>query len=60
MDTCRGDSGGPMFVEDASGVRRQIGIISFGYGCGATSFPRVYIEVSAEPIFSFIERAASG
>jgi secreted trypsin-like serine protease len=60
IDTCQGDSGGPTFVEDASGVRRQIGITSFGYGCGATGFPGVYTEVNAEPLFNFIERAASG
>jgi secreted trypsin-like serine protease len=59
MDTCQGDSGGPMFVEATSGTRRQIGITSFGYGCGATGFPGVYTEVNAKPVFDFIERAAN-
>lgn len=58
-DTCQGDSGGPMFVEDSAGVRRQIGITSFGAGCGAPGFPGVYTEVNANSIYGFIRRAAS-
>ena len=57
VDTCQGDSGGPMFVDD-SGVLRQIGITSWGYGC-ARRFPGVYAEVNAEPIHDFIVWAAS-
>jgi trypsin len=58
VDTCQGDSRGPMFVEATSGTRRQIDITSFGYGRGATGFPGVYTEVNAEPVFNFIRRAA--
>ena len=58
-DACYGDSGGPMFVEDPDGVRRQIGITSWGKGCAEPGFPGVYTEVNAEPIHSFIVRAAS-
>jgi secreted trypsin-like serine protease len=57
-DTCQGDSGGPMFVDD-SGVLRQIGITSWGYACASSRYPGVYTEVNAEPIHSFIVRAAS-
>jgi secreted trypsin-like serine protease len=57
-DTCQGDSGGPMFVDDA-GVKRQIGITSYGLGCGATAFPGVYTEVNAGPIYDFITQAAN-
>lgn len=56
-DTCQGDSGGPMFVDDA-GVNRQIGITSYGLGCGATGFPGVYTEVNADRIYDFITQAA--
>lgn len=55
-DTCQGDSGGPMFVDDA-GVNRQIGITSYGLGCGATGFPGVYTEVNADRIYDFITQA---
>src|SRR5215218_892785 len=58
IDACQGDSGGPMFVEDSTGVRRQIGITSWGYGCAAPRFPGVYAEVNAQPIHDFIVRAA--
>jgi secreted trypsin-like serine protease len=57
-DTCQGDSGGPLFVT-RSGVRRQIGITSFGNGCGAPGFPGVYTEVNAASIYNFIQRAAA-
>jgi secreted trypsin-like serine protease len=55
-DTCEGDSGGPMFAK-SSGKYRQIGITSYGLGCGATGFPGVYTEVNAEPIYDFITQA---
>jgi len=58
-DTCQGDSGGPLFVAQASSARyTQIGITSFGPGCGPKRFPAAYTEVNASPIASFIERAA--
>jgi secreted trypsin-like serine protease len=55
-DTCQGDSGGPMFVDDA-GVIRQIGITSYGLGCGAPPYPGVYTEVNADPIYEFVTQA---
>jgi secreted trypsin-like serine protease len=57
-DTCQGDSGGPMWAKTPQG-RRQIGIASFGYGCGARGYPGVYTEVNAPSIRSFITDAAS-
>lgn len=56
-DTCQGDSGGPMFVDKSTGVR-QIGITSFGNGCGARGFPGVYAETNSREIRSFIFDAA--
>jgi secreted trypsin-like serine protease len=57
-DTCQGDSGGPIFVKMATGRVSQIGITSFGNGCGARNFPGVYTEANSEEIRSFIYRAA--
>ncbi len=57
-DTCQGDSGGPMWVTANNGARRQIGITSFGNGCGATGFPGVYTEANSDDIRPFIYRAA--
>jgi secreted trypsin-like serine protease len=57
-DTCQGDSGGPMWATTPNG-RRQIGITSFGNGCGQEGNPGVYTEVNAPPIRSFITNAAN-
>jgi secreted trypsin-like serine protease len=56
-DACYGDSGGPLFAALA-GKRYQIGITSFGKGCGARAYPGVYTEVNAAAIRNFIVRAA--
>jgi secreted trypsin-like serine protease len=58
-DTCQGDSGGPLWVTTEAG-RRQIGITSFGIGCGTARYPGVYAEVNAPAIRSFITKAAGG
>jgi secreted trypsin-like serine protease len=57
-DTCQGDSGGPIFVKRDNGRISQIGITSFGNGCGAKNFPGVYTEANSEDIRPFIYRAA--
>lgn len=57
-DTCQGDSGGPIFVKKDNGRISQIGITSFGNGCGAKNFPGVYTEANSEGIRAFIYRAA--
>ena len=58
-DTCQGDSGGPLFAKQGFSKKyTQIGITSFGPGCGPPQYPGAYTEVNASPIASFIERAA--
>jgi secreted trypsin-like serine protease len=57
-DTCQGDSGGPMFERTDRGFY-QVGITSFGAGCGARNFPGVYTEVNNPSISTFIEGAAA-
>lgn len=59
VDTCQGDSGGPMWVNTDAG-RRQIGITSFGNGCGARGFPGVYAEVNSSSIHNFITAGSTG
>ena len=59
VDTCQGDSGGPMFVATSGGFA-QIGITSYGAGCGAEGYPGVYAEVNGDPIGDFIEDATGG
>ena len=56
-DTCSGDSGGPLFARQDD-KRYQIGITSFGKGCGARGYPGVYTEVNASAVRAFIVNAA--
>ncbi|MFO0736276.1 MAG: serine protease [Labilithrix sp.] len=44
-DSCQGDSGGPLF-EKVDGVNVQVGIVSFGEGCGEANFAGVYTSVA--------------
>lgn len=59
LDTCQGDSGGPLFVEVPGGFR-QIGVTSFGYGCGEIGYPGVYTQVSARSVGNFVQRVTGG
>jgi secreted trypsin-like serine protease len=56
-DTCQGDSGGPIFARTSTATY-QIGITSFGAGCGSRGYPGVYAEANSENIRPFIYRAA--
>ena len=57
-DSCQGDSGGPLFERTGDGPF-QVGIVSFGAGCGSQGFPGVYAEVNSDQIRPFITNAAA-
>lgn len=44
-DSCSGDSGGPMQIGTGN-QWTQIGIVSWGIGCGKSFYPGVYTRVT--------------
>ena len=58
LDSCGGDSGGPLFATTSGGTEIQVGIVSFGVGCAKQHFPGVYAEVNSPTIRSFIAETA--
>lgn len=54
IDSCYGDSGGPLFDNKNPSARVQVGIVSWGKGCAKRKFPGVYSEVNNSSIRSWI------
>merc|ERR1712176_944642 len=46
-DSCNGDSGGPIVKYNDGAPDVQVGVVSFGEGCGNKDYPGVYAKVSA-------------
>ena len=57
IDSCYGDSGGPLFATEA-GSRVQVGIVSWGQGCAKKRFPGVYSEVNSPAIRDWIRNTS--
>ncbi|MFF1698261.1 S1 family peptidase [Streptomyces sp. NPDC058257] len=60
-DSCQGDSGGPIF-RNVPGRRApiQIGVVSYGDGCGAQGAPGVYTSLSSSKLWKTLDESAAG
>jgi secreted trypsin-like serine protease len=58
LDSCYGDSGGPLFDNRDPKAPVQVGIVSWGNGCAKKRFPGVYAEVNNSDIRGWINRNA--
>lgn len=58
IDSCYGDSGGPLFDNRDPNAEVQVGIVSWGKGCAKRKFPGVYSEVNNPSIRSWITTTA--
>lgn len=53
-DSCQGDSGGPLVVDDGAGTLVQVGVVSFGFGCGFPQQYGVYSRVAGRALYDWI------
>jgi Trypsin len=64
IDSCEGDSGGPIAVRDATGAWRQVGVVSWGDGCAQRLKPGVYALLANAENRAFVDdglrKAAAG
>ena len=53
-DSCQGDSGGPLVAKDSAGAWTQVGVVSFGLGCGFPLYYGVYARIGGPVLNSWL------
>ncbi|MFH8368653.1 S1 family peptidase [Streptomyces sp. NPDC018031] len=60
-DSCQGDSGGPLFrTVPGRATQYQIGIVSYGEGCGGQGAPGVYTSTSSDRLWKTLDESPAG
>jgi secreted trypsin-like serine protease len=60
-DSCQGDSGGPLFRQPPTReTAYQIGVVSYGDGCGGQGAPGVYVSLSSADLWDTMAESAEG
>ncbi len=59
-DSCQGDSGGPLVVDDGAGGLVQVGVVSWGFGCGFPAFYGVYGRIGDTTLNQWIRSKIGG
>lgn len=60
-DSCQGDSGGPLFRQPPSRhTAYQVGVVSYGDGCGEQGAPGVYVSLSSAGLWDTMAESADG
>lgn len=60
-DSCQGDSGGPLFRPvPGRATPYQIGIVSYGEGCGGQGAPGVYTSTSSDKLWKTLDESPAG
>lgn len=59
-DSCQGDSGGPLMVRNAASAWVQVGVVSWGFGCGYPTQYGVYSRVGDRKLGDWIRARVGG
>ncbi|WP_159426058.1 S1 family serine peptidase [Streptomyces noursei] len=59
-DSCQGDSGGPLLTAAPKGTWVQIGIVSYGDGCGRAGKPGAYTAVDPSSLWTTLAKSPQG
>ncbi|WP_149085168.1 MULTISPECIES: S1 family peptidase [Microbacterium] len=60
-DSCQGDSGGPLFRQPPGrDTAYQIGVVSYGDGCGDQGAPGVYVSLSSSELWDTLAESSEG
>jgi hypothetical protein len=58
-DSCQGDSGGPLMVKDEAGAWAQMGVVSWGFGCGFPTQYGVYARVGDTTLYNWVQETVA-